>query len=70
MKAVLFDLDDTQFDHLHCARSGLVKLSERYPAMQRVAVRELEDRYSTALESIHLRLLRSASRAIGSPSRM
>ena len=58
MKAVLFDLDDTLFDHLHCARTGLVRLSKRYPAMQGVTVRELEERYSAALESIHLRLLR------------
>lgn len=58
MDAVIFDLDDTLFDHLHCARTGLVKLSERHAQMQQIEFGELEDRYSVALESIHLRLLR------------
>lgn len=57
-QAVLFDLDDTLYDHLHSARHGLVELSHRHPAMQGVSVRELEERYSEALESIHKRLLR------------
>ena len=57
LKAVLFDLDDTLYDHLHSARHGLLCLSQRYPKMTEVSVQELEDRYSAALESIHLRLL-------------
>ena len=56
-RAVLFDLDDTLFNHLHSARSALVELSHRYPVMKTVPVRELERRYSEALESIHVRLL-------------
>ncbi len=57
-KAVIFDLDDTLYDHLHSARHGLIELAKRYPLMQSVSVLELEDRYSDALESIHLRLLK------------
>ena len=56
-EAVLFDLDDTLYDHLHSARHGLVMMSERHSAMQSVAIEELERRYSDALESIHVRLL-------------
>ena len=58
LKAVIFDLDDTLYDHLHSARHGLYELARRFPEMQTVSVRELESRYSDALESIHLRLLR------------
>ena len=58
-KAVLFDLDDTLYHHLHSARHGLLALRERYTAMQNVSAMELEDRYSLALEEIHLRLLRN-----------
>ena len=57
-KAVIFDLDDTLYDHLHSARYGLIELAKRYPPMQSVSIPELDDRYSDALESIHLRLLR------------
>ena len=57
LKAVLFDLDDTLYDHLHSAKHGLIALSQRYPAMLEVPVRELEDRYSRALEQVHVRLL-------------
>ena len=35
-------------------------MSKRHPQMQTVPIRELEDRYSEALESIHLRLLKGA----------
>ncbi|MCA9215256.1 MAG: HAD family hydrolase [Planctomycetales bacterium] len=57
LKAVIFDLDDTLYDHLHSARFGLQQLARRYPAMESVSIQELEDRYSDALEAVHLRLL-------------
>ena len=57
LKAVIFDLDDTLYDHLHSARHGLIELAKRFPSMQSVSVRELEDRYSEALETVHVRLL-------------
>ncbi len=56
--AVLFDLDDTLYDHLHSARSGLRELADRNVVMRSVPLRELEQRYSDALEDIHVRLLR------------
>ena len=58
LKAVLFDLDDTLYDHLHSAKHGLIALSQRYPVMRDVPIRELEGRYSQALEQVHVRLLR------------
>lgn len=57
-RAVLFDLDDTLYDHLHSARSALVAMQLRNQPMQNASVRDLEDRYSDALESIHVKLLR------------
>jgi putative hydrolase of the HAD superfamily len=57
MEAILFDLDDTLYDHLHGARSALQELARRNQVMQSVPIRELEDRYSIALEAVHLRLL-------------
>ena len=58
LQCVLFDLDDTLYDHLHSARHGLIAMSQRHAVLQQVPIRELEDRYSLALESVHLRLLR------------
>ena len=57
-RAVLFDLDDTLYDHLHSARSALIAMQQRNPEMLHASVRDLEDCYSNALESIHHRLLR------------
>ncbi len=57
-RAVLFDLDDTLYDHLHSARSGLAKMQSRHAEMSSAPIRELEDRYSEALESVHVRLMR------------
>ena len=57
LKAVLFDLDDTLYDHLHSAKTGLLALGKRYPVMLEIPIRELEDRYSHALETVHKRLL-------------
>ena len=57
-RAVLFDLDDTLYDHLHGARSALISMQRRHSELQAAPIRELEDRYSHALESIHVRLLR------------
>jgi len=57
VKAVLFDLDDTLYDHLYSARQGLRGLARRYPCMQTVTLDVLEQRYSEILESTHVRLL-------------
>ena len=56
-KAVLFDLDDTLYDHLQSARQGLIALSRRHPALLEVPIPVLEERYSQALEQLHLQML-------------
>ncbi|MEM9406435.1 MAG: HAD family hydrolase [Acidobacteriota bacterium] len=58
LKAVLFDLDDTLYDHRFAARSGLIALRERTPALQSLRIDDLEELYSEILEAVHLRLLR------------
>ena len=55
--AVLFDLDDTLYDHLHCARHGLVSMRERFE-LEDVPIETLEELYSEGLEAVHVRLLR------------
>ncbi len=57
VKAVLFDLDDTLYDHLHSARQGLIGLTERYPYMKAVSLETLERRFSDVLESTHTSML-------------
>lgn len=57
LRAVIFDLDDTLYDHRHSARMGLLGIRSRHAEMQSVSVQELEQRYSSALESIHVQLL-------------
>lgn len=56
-EAVIFDLDDTLSDHLHCAREGLRALAGRHGALAGVGLSELEARYSVSLEHHHRRML-------------
>jgi HAD superfamily hydrolase (TIGR01549 family) len=57
VRAVLFDLDDTLFDHRHSSRSGLAAVRERYPSLQQAAIEEVWKMHSSILEEIHLRVL-------------
>ena len=57
MKAVLFDLDDTLFDHQHSYRSGLHALRETFPTLQQRPFDELDQLYNHWLESLHARVL-------------
>lgn len=50
---VLFDLDDTLFDHMATARAALAATAATRPALQQVAVEELYQRYSELLEELH-----------------
>lgn len=54
---MLFDLDDTLYDHLHAARAGMIGLRQRHQEMEAVSVEELEELNSESLERIHARLL-------------
>lgn len=57
VRAVLFDMDDTLFDHRHSSRSGLIAMQQRYPCFQQTTIDELEQTYMVLLEEIHLQVL-------------
>src|SRR6266487_233529 len=54
VQAVLFDLDDTLFDHQHCSRSGLAALREGFPVLASESFDAFELRYRILLEAVHL----------------
>ena len=55
--AVLFDLDDTLFDHWACTRAALASLCERYPSLRGVPAGGLEREHARLLEELHLHVL-------------
>lgn len=55
--AVLFDLDDTLFDHDYCSRSALWSVREEHPALSAAPWEKLRETYSRLLEEVHARLL-------------
>lgn len=57
LKAVLFDLDDTLYDHQHNCREALSGVHREYACFQRVSYEEFDQRHSDYLEAIHLRVL-------------
>ena len=57
VKAVLFDLDDTLFDHRHSSRASLEALRLRYTHFQQSTLDELELVRRDILEEIHLQVL-------------
>lgn len=52
--AVLFDLDDTLFDHRHCARAALSAARGAHESLQRVSDKDLERTHAEILEVLHL----------------
>jgi putative hydrolase of the HAD superfamily len=58
VRAVLFDLDDTLFDHRRSARHALEGLRRRFPEFARASLADVEACYSEVLERIHAHLLR------------
>jgi putative hydrolase of the HAD superfamily len=57
MRAVLFDLDDTLFDHSHSSREAIGALVENEPRLRGRQIDELRRLYSVALENAHARLV-------------
>ncbi len=51
--AVLFDLDDTLFDHAHCARTALDVIRSSHPCFSAIDLDELNRSHSTILEALH-----------------
>lgn len=56
-KAVLFDLDDTLFDHAFAARRALEAIHGELPRFAEKPFETLEAEYSVLLEEVHLRVL-------------
>ncbi|MBA2376407.1 MAG: HAD family hydrolase [Actinomycetota bacterium] len=56
-KAVLFDLDDTLFDHAFAARRALEVIHGDLPRFAEKPFETLESEYSILLEEVHLRVL-------------
>jgi hypothetical protein len=57
VKAVLFDLDDTLFDHKFSRLKGLAALQEEYPQLQSYSIDELEREHETLLSADYDRVL-------------
>jgi putative hydrolase of the HAD superfamily len=50
---VLFDLDDTLFDHRHCAMASLRSVHARYGCFQSIPFDEMERSHVALLEQLH-----------------
>lgn len=57
MKAVLFDLDDTLFDHKFSCLKGLTALQEKFPQLKTASLQELEREYDKLLSVDYDRVL-------------
>jgi putative hydrolase of the HAD superfamily len=56
-KVVLFDLDDTLFDHDHACRSGIARVRRGYARWGGHAAPQLYAEYSRQLEALHPKVL-------------
>jgi len=56
LRAVLFDLDDTLFDHRVCARTALTTLHEAYDALRSRPFEEVARLHAGFLEELHVRV--------------
>jgi HAD superfamily hydrolase (TIGR01549 family) len=56
LHAVLFDLDDTLFDHRLCARTALTALHEAYATFRSRPFAEVERLHAGFLEELHVRV--------------
>jgi putative hydrolase of the HAD superfamily len=52
-QAVLFDLDDTLFDHQGCARESLAAVQQAHEALRAIPFEALERAHAGFLEDLH-----------------
>jgi YjjG family noncanonical pyrimidine nucleotidase len=57
LKAVLFDLDDTLFDHRLCAQTALSELHAAYEDFRSSPFHEFEQLHASFLEDLHRRVM-------------
>ena len=55
--AILFDLDDTLFDHSYCAAAALEAVREQHTCFSAVESAELARRHGEILEELHVRVI-------------
>src|SRR5262245_56857110 len=53
VRAVLFDLDDTLFDHGGCAREALGAVRDSHACFTRMTLDDLESAHGALLETLH-----------------
>ncbi len=53
MRAVLFDLDDTLFDHRHCAQAALAAVRQQHECFRGRPLEELQRAHGALLEELH-----------------
>lgn len=56
-RAILFDLDDTLFDHRHSTREALAAIHSHLPGASSLTLPVFEERHAEVLEELHLRVL-------------
>lgn len=56
-RAILFDLDDTLFDHLYSMRASIAKLVSHFPRLANVPLVLVESTYRASLEELHVHVL-------------
>lgn len=58
VQAVLFDLDDTLFDHQHSSQCGLAAIQKQYSCFQQRPLADLEKTHIQLLNGIHDKVLK------------
>jgi len=58
IQAVLFDLDDTLFDHSYSLQTSLAEMQRAYPSLRQYPLAELTSAYVALLETTHAQILR------------
>jgi putative hydrolase of the HAD superfamily len=59
-RAVLFDLDETLFDHRYSVRTALARVQAGHPGLRQRALGELEEEYQRLLDALHPHVLAGA----------
>ena len=54
LKAILFDMDDTLFDHRHSMLTGLRALQSKYDCFGRLTLGEFEKEHNRLMNEVHL----------------
>lgn len=57
VRAALFDLDDTLFDHQHCARAALASVRALHPCFATLDPAQVERSHAHILEDLHLEVI-------------